>query len=141
MVPHYLLAQNYAVNAPEGSPYDRYGMRWLKFQLGRWGEWIERHRLDHSGPKSWATGNIPGSHSSGHRILCAQMPYSLWILNLKVHFLPSSDRLVIDAWYGYSFDYAGRTITARMKAEALGMDLNLLRVKEHRARRRLLALL
>ena len=116
----------------------RVGLEYQEFEFGlrRWGEWHERHDLDDSVPRYSAfTASYGGDQPAGHKILCAEMERSIWLLERSVIRLgmPWSDYLLL--WYAVNIHPKGGYWTAEEKARKLRMSSRTLRRRVREARR------
>jgi hypothetical protein len=81
----------------------------LKATLHRWGDWIERHSHDSGLPTQVAFLNIP-TPTTGHRILCAEMPRKVAALHRAIIRLEQDQQRALDLWYAWQH----RTPPARL---------------------------
>lgn len=81
---------NAAVQIERSPQLDQYERAALRKELGRWGGWMDR-QLDYTGHRSienvaaFVSGG--GGGVQGHRVLCLDMPASVWSTNARVNSL------------------------------------------------------
>ena len=116
------------------APSFRYELRTL---LHRWGTFLDATKDRNGYPRAAAFTLVPGGYG-GHRILCADMPKSIFFVNHAILTLARQCQDDLKHWYAWLRDDEGRWLEQDEKARLMGISYPEFRVKVHRAREELL---
>lgn len=111
----------------------------LRSRLHRWGQFVESTEDQTGLPTAAAFMRIP-AESAGHRILCADMPRKIYMLNYAILRLQRLHQLYLTAWYAWTRDEYGHWLDQRQKADELGIGYHEFGAFVYRARMELLQL-
>src|SRR5688572_17762239 len=110
--------------------------------LNVWGNWVE-HQLQFQG---YASANIleaakaGGRGSTGHRILCLEMPIVVRLTHSRVQRLPRHEHDAVWLWYVPATQEDGRVRPISVRCQLAGIAEETLRKRVYRARKRILGL-
>lgn len=112
-------------------------------ELNRWGRWIERN-ADYSGYPSInalvAQLHGAGGGTPGHRVLCLDMPDSIYATHARILMLNELEREAVYLFFAVKLKPNGTLWTVAEKSRIYGIKEDSLRRRMSRARYRILGL-
>src|SRR5262249_17071544 len=130
--------------APKIHHMDSHMRRAIDAELNRWGGWVERHSDYEGYPR---TDNIVaflrgvGGGTPGHRVLCLDMPDSIYAIHGRVLRLPDAEREAVWVFFAFRLKPDGHTFwTLAEKCLLSGIQEDSMRRRIARARYRVAGL-
>lgn len=122
---------------------DSYTRRAIDGELNRWGKWIEKH-ADYTGHPSInaivAQLYGAGGGTPGHRILCLEMPVSIYATHVRVLMLTEKEQEAVCLYFAVQVKEDGTLWTAQEKCRIYGIKEDSLRRRLARARYKILGI-
>lgn len=124
-------------------PMDYYELKGLDGELNHWGKWIER-TSDYTGypGADILTAALMGSggQNPGHRVLCLDMPITVYAVHARILRLPEAEQEAVWLRYAIKMKPDGNLWTEEELCKKIKIEHKSFRQRLWRAKRRLLGL-